>query len=290
VAAGAQACGELAWAASRTSNSRLTSMRRAWVRARRGHGPLRQVSRGGERPAARGVEPLPVAPRARDGSACGSSALSLRAARISSAGARATLRGGIPPRVHAHVERPSCWKPKPAPDRRSGIEETPRSRTRSPRPGPPISQHSVQRSEIRVPHEQDALVVTQRAQTRLALRQLDRIDVEGQQPPAGREALEHSFGVSTPAERTVDAALPRTRREYRQQLLGQDRHVLSRRSLAPAAHVRDELGVLLGRVLLVLLLEPPRVRAAVAWPAAVRRGDVGGGLGHVRRAIIPARR
>ena len=97
-------------------------------------------------------------------------------------------------------------------------------------------------------------------------------------PPGARRSSSRSACPPQP-ERAVDAALARPRREHLEHLLDQDRHVLPRRRLPAPAHVRDELGVSLGRVLLVLLLEAPRVRAAVARRRRRRRG-LGCRLGH----------
>ncbi len=201
------------------------------------------------------------------------------------------LRGGeTAPRVHAHVERAIDLEREAARriiDLHRGHAEIGEEEVDAvvPANGADCGAHA---GKIRATDEERRITEAEPAQARLRLGQLDWVGIESEEPPAWRELLEKPLRVPAPTEGRVHAALTRLQGQRRQHFLDQDRYVLPRRCLPARAQVRDHLGVLVGRELLVLLTEVPRMRTAVARPALVDAFRVLRRLGH--DAAQPIRR
>ena len=84
------------------------------------------------------------------------------------------------------------------------------------------------------------------AKRRLGARQLEGIDVEADEAPAGLQALQHRPGMTTAAERAVDRGLAGLRPQALQHLGHHDRAMAAGRRLAGLDDLLDVVRISLG--------------------------------------------
>ena len=114
---------------------------------------------------------------------------------------------------------PGALKEKPRPGVSSCIDDTPRSASTQSAPARPSAASTCRQArEVRSPRDEDVRAEAQAPQPGLGLRQLERIDVEAEQPSARLEALEHRARVAAVAERAVHGDLAGLRVEHLQDL------------------------------------------------------------------------
>ena len=214
--------------------------------------------------------------------ASGSSALSSRRrASFSSLRCASSCDAGSPRvGVHPHVERARLLVGEPAVRIVELHRRDAEVRENDVRSGEPfVRQHLRQPREIAPVRDERVRAEPRRAQPFVRARQLDRIDVEANQPSAGLNAFEDRAGVAAEPERAVDRHVAGPGRQRVQHLRDHDRAVHPRRRLAGLDDLLNVGLVPLRVQLFVLLVKLARVLAGISnapFGLRFRHGDVSG--------------
>ena len=123
-----------------------------------------------------------------------------------------------------------------------------------------------QRREIHASQDDRFGRKTEAAESGLGPGQLDRIGIHADQPPAWLDGGEQGAGMTAVSQRAIDGDISRPGREHAEDLGHHDRPVRSGRRLAAGDHLRHFVGIAVGLVLLVFLVEMPRILAAITRP------------------------
>ena len=134
-----------------------------------------------------------------------------------------------------------------------------------------------QRREIHTSQDDRFGRKTEAAESGLGLGQFDRIGIQAEQPSARLDGGEEGAGMTAVSQRAIDGDIPRPRSEHAQDLGHHDRPVRSGGRLTPGDHLRHVVGVAVGLVLLVFLVEMARILAAITRPTLRLFGS---GVGH----------
>jgi hypothetical protein len=136
-----------------------------------------------------------------------------------------------------------------------------------------------QAGEIALANDERVGVKPGRAHAVLGSRQLQRIDVESDQPSARLKARQDGARVSAEAERAIDSDFSRFRDQGAQHFIDHDRAMRSCRRLTRRDDFLHVGRVAVGIQLFVLLGEPARILAGVSRTA----------LSHSHRRVMLAR-
>ena len=128
-------------------------------------------------------------------------------------------------------------------------------------------EHLGEACEVLAMHDERSTGEAECTQPRFAFREFDGIDIEADEPSARLHRAQQLARMTAVAERAIHDDLAGLRREHFEDLAHHDRAMRARGRLAAGEDLGHVLGVTRGIVLLVFLVELPRVLSAVAHAA-----------------------
>ena len=106
----------------------------------------------------------------------------------------------------------------------------------------------------------------ERAEARLCFRQLNRIGIKAEQPTARLKQRQNFLGMPAVSESAINRDLPRLRIQSGQHFRHHDWAMRPGRRFAGRDYFGNRVGIAAGVVLLVFLLEAPRIFPAITNP------------------------